>query len=114
MKNGIDASHLPDPSQVIDEGTAVEAYSQVLKCVHRANGELAKPKDTAPGHDADNDHDDLSDRLSEWLVTLHWLMKAIVNHIPRVTSYSFTFGTTISMTMTFVKGEDEGGQPTSA
>jgi hypothetical protein len=114
MKNGIDASHLPDPSQVNSEDTAVEAYSQVLKCVHRANGELAKPKDTKPGYDGQDDQDNLSEHLTEWLVALHRLMKVIVHYIPHVDTYSFTFGTTISMTINFVKREDEGDQPTSA
>jgi hypothetical protein len=114
MKNGIDASHLPDPSKVNSEDTAVEAYSQVLTCVHRANGELAKPKDAASSYDAEHDQDDLADHLTEWLVALHRLMKVIVHYIPHVDTYSFTFGTTISMTINFVKREDEGDQPTSA
>ena len=109
MKNGIDVSHLPDPSQVTSEDTAVEAYSKVLGCVHHANGELVKPKDTTPGYDTEHDHDDLSDHLTEWLVALHRLMKVIVRWIPHVDTYSFTFGTTISMTMNFVKREDGDG-----
>lgn len=106
MTNDIDATHLPKPSDVTDEDTAVKAYSQVLGCVHHANGELAKPRDTTPSHDTEHDHDDLSDDLTKWLVTLHPIMKVIVNHIPHLASYSFTFGTTISMTMNFVKQED--------
>jgi hypothetical protein len=106
MKNGIDASHLPDPNKVTSEDTAVEAYSQVLGCVHRANGELAKPRDTTPGYDTEHDRDDLSDHLTEWLLAIHRLMKVIVHYIPHVDTYSFTFGTTISMTMNFVKHED--------
>jgi hypothetical protein len=112
MKNSIDASHLPDPSQVTNEDTAVKAYSQVLGCVHRANGELAKPKATAD--DTGHDHDDLSEHLTEWLLALHRIMKVIVHYIPHLDSYSFTFGTTISMTMDFVNREDENGQPTRA
>jgi len=114
MKNGIDISHLPDPSQVTNEETAVQAYSQVLDCVHHANGELAQRKDKAPGDDAESDHDDLSVRLKEWLLALHRIMKVIIQYIPHLTSYSFTFGTTISMTMNFVKPKNEDGQPTLA
>jgi hypothetical protein len=112
MKNGIDASHLPDPSQVTNEDTAVKAYSQVLKCVHHANGELAKPKTSI--NEAEHDHDDLSEHLTEWLVALHRIMKVIVHYIPHLDNYSFTFGTTISMTMNFVNREDGNGQPTSS
>jgi hypothetical protein len=76
--------------------------------------ELVKPKVTTPGYDTEHDHDDLSDHLTEWLVALHRLMKVIVRWIPHLETYSFTFGTTISMTMNFVKREDENGKPTSA
>lgn len=106
MKNGIDTSHLPDPSKVTNEDTAVVAYSQVLGCVHRANGELAKPRDTTPADYTGDDHDDLSEDLTKWLVALHRLMKVIVHYIPHLASYSFTFGTTINMTMNFVEHED--------
>jgi len=67
MKNGVDVSHLPDPSEVTSEDTAVKAYSQVLDCVHRANGELAQSKHKVPSDDTERDHDDLSARLREWL-----------------------------------------------
>lgn len=114
MKNGVDVSHLPDPSQVKSEDSAVKAYSQVLDCVHHANRELAQHQDKAPGDDGEADHDALSGRLTEWLLEVHRIMKVIIRYIPHLFSYSCTFGTTISMTMNFVKPDDENGQPISA
>jgi hypothetical protein len=54
MKNGVDADHLPDASEVTSEDTAVVAFSQVLASVNRANGELAKPVKES-GSDSDDD-----------------------------------------------------------
>ena len=108
MKNGIDASHLPDVSTVNDEDSAIAAYSQVLDSVHCANRELAKAsKGTEPGYDTEDYHDGLSKRLKEWLESLHPVMKEIIKNLPHAFSYSFTFGTTISMTMNFQKRHDE-------
>ena len=114
MEKGVDASHLPDASEVTSEDTAVVAFSQVLDCVHRANGELVKPRDALPGYDAEQDHVDFSERLREWLQKLHPTMKAIIHYLPHAASYSFTFGTTISMTVNFIKRADEDGPPTAA
>jgi hypothetical protein len=96
MKNGIDANHLPIASDIKDEPSAVKAYSQVLACVHRANSELAKTSRYA-------DHDKLSRRLEKWVLEVHEIMKPIIHYLPRAASYSVTVGTTISMTMNFVR-----------
>ena len=104
---GVDVSHLPDASEVTNEDTAVAAFSQVLDSVHRANSELAKASKDAEGYDREQDHDDLSERLRQWLEKLHGTMKAIIHYLPHAASFSVTFGTTISVTMNFAKREGE-------
>jgi hypothetical protein len=104
---GVDVSHLPDASEVNDEDSAVAAYSQVLDSVHRANRELIKADKGKEPYDTEAYHDDLAERLKEWLEKLHPTMKAIVKELPHAVSYSFTFGTTISMTMNFQKLPDD-------
>jgi len=104
MKNGVDASHLPDASEVTSEDAAVVAFSQVLASVHSANGELAKSsKGSEIDRDADQNYSGLSERLREWLEKLHGTMKAIIHYLPHAASFSVTVGTTISVTMNFTK-----------
>ncbi len=107
MEKGVDVSRLPDASEVNDEDSAVAAYSQVLDSVHCANRELIKASKGKGATDTDDYHEDLSERLKEWLEHLHPTMKAIINHLPHATSFSFTFGTTISMTMNYERLPDE-------
>jgi hypothetical protein len=110
MRNGVDAAHLPDASDVTNEDTAVAALSQVFASVNGANGELSNPrKDSVSGSNTGSDPDtkDLSDRLKEWLEKLHGTMKAIIHYLPHAASFSVTVGTTISVTMNFNKRYEE-------
>jgi hypothetical protein len=111
MEKGVDASHLPDVSTVKNEDSALAAYSQVLDSVHCANRELIKASEDTEPYNTDDYHDDLSERLKEWLEKLHPTMKAIIKELPHAFSYSFTFGTTISMTMNFQKLPKDNGSP---
>jgi hypothetical protein len=96
MKNGVDANHLPQARDITNEHTAVKAFSEVLAGVHHANRELAKTSRYA-------DHDDLSKRLMDWILRVHEIMKPIIKYLPHAASYSVTVGTTITMTMNFVR-----------